>query len=138
MNIKRIALSTLVIWVFSSVWGMLTCGWLFTWVYQIPPTTIWKTPVQMMQTGNMAGMYAVGLLLALAFVLVYAILYKGLPYKGVKKGITYGLLAYLLSMGFITMPFYSIVAWQVVIYWIANFLASSIIMGALVGWVYKK
>jgi len=81
MNTKRILVATIAIWIVSVVFGFLTCGWLFNWVYQIPPN-IWKTTEQM--AGNMLWVTLIGLIPALLFSLVFAVLYNGIPGKGIK------------------------------------------------------
>ena len=137
MNTKRILLATFVIWVVSAVFGFLTCGWLFNWVYTLPPN-IWKTP-EVMAT-NLIWMNLLGILTAVIFVTLFAFLYKGIPGKGVKKGITYGFIVWLVGglSGMITMPFYMTIATTVVIYWIINALVISLINGAIVGVIYKE
>ena len=50
-----------------------------------------RTSAEIM-AGNLVWMNLIGLFTAAIFVLVFAILYKGIPRKGVKKGIIYGLL----------------------------------------------
>ncbi|MFC1732880.1 hypothetical protein ACFL6I_21465 [candidate division KSB1 bacterium] len=138
MNTKRLFLATLAIWLFGTVYAMLTCGWLFNWVYQIPPI-IWKTPAEMMTASNMIGSNLSGIVVSFVFVLAYAMLYKGLPEKGVKKGMIYGFIAWLIGplSGIITMPYYMTIASQVVGYWIINMIIIYLVMGALVGLIYK-
>ena len=84
MNIKRILISGVVIWIVGTVFGILTCGWLFNGVYTLPPK-IWKDPTMMMSAGNMIGAILTGLAIAIIFALVYALLYKGIPGKGPQK-----------------------------------------------------
>ena len=81
MNIKRIILAGVLVWSVSTVIRWLTCGWLFSWVYQIPPVEIWKTPEMIMAFGNTVGSLAVGLLAAVIFALVFGLLYRGIPKK---------------------------------------------------------
>lgn len=91
-----------------------------------------------MTTSAMLGSNAIGLLVSLAFVLVYAVLYKGIPGTGVKKGLMYGLLVWAVgSLGMASMPYYMTIAPAVVLYWILNFLAAHLIYGLLVGIIYK-
>ena len=140
MNYKRLLLATLVIWLFALLWTMVTCGWLFNWVYTIPPI-IWKAPEEMMTTANTLGSVLTGIINVFIFVLVYALLAKCLPIKKpVKRGLTFGLAVYLVGpfSGFIGMPFYMTISTVVVGYWILNMLASYLIMGALVGAIYKQ
>ncbi|MFC1655814.1 hypothetical protein ACFL3C_03020 [Patescibacteria group bacterium] len=134
MNVKRLILASIVIWVVSFAFIMLTCGWLFTWVYEIPPL-IWVSPEDM----NLGLSIASGLLTAFLFTLVYAIFYKGIPGKGVKKGMIYGILLWLVGplVGTLVMPVYMTIAWTVVIYWIIQMFILKLILGALVGAIYK-
>lgn len=139
MNVKKLVLSAVVMWVVNTVLIWLTCGWLFKWVYEIPPI-IWKTPEAMMATGNMAASLLVGFIVALLFALVYAVFYKGIPGKGVNKGLHYGFFIWLVSAlsGMATMPFYMTIATTVVIYWIVQALVLSLIKGAILGAIYKE
>ncbi len=139
MSAKRIIISGVVIWIVSSLFGWLTCGWLFKWVYTLPPN-IWKDPVIMMSAGNMIGMNVTGLIGALLFALVFAVLYKGIPGKGVAKGMMYGILVWLVGAltGIGSMPFYMTIATTVVVYWLINALVLSVINGAVVGAIYKE
>lgn len=137
MNYKRFILAGIAIWIFGVAWAFLTCGWLFNWVYQIPPI-IWKTPEEMMTTQSFLGSNAIGLLISLIFVLVYAVLYKGIPGTGVKKGLMYGLLVWAIgSLGMASLPYYMTIAPAVVLYWILNFLVAHLIHGLLVGAIYR-
>jgi hypothetical protein len=71
---------------------------------------------------------------------VYALLYKGIPGEGAKKGITYGILVWLVGAltGIASMAFYMTIATTVVVYWILQALVLSIINGAIVGVIYKE
>ncbi len=133
MNIKRILIAGIVVWLVEFVIGALTCGWLFNWVYKLPPN-IWKTSI------NMIGMNIVGIIRAMMFVLVFAIFYKGIPGKGAKKGIVYGLLIWLVGAlpGLAGMPFYMTIANTVVIYWLIQCLILSLLTGAIIGVIYKE
>ena len=70
MNFKKIILSGVIIWIVNAVFGFLTCGWLFNWVYKIPPN-IWVDPETMMSGANMLWANLVGLLSGLIFATVY-------------------------------------------------------------------
>ncbi|MCK5149399.1 hypothetical protein KAJ87_00545 [Candidatus Pacearchaeota archaeon] len=137
MKLKKILLSSIIIWIVSAVFGFITCGYLFNWVYQLPPN-IWKSAEIM--AGNLVWMNLIGLFTATIFVLVFAILYKGIPRKGMKKGIVYGFFVWLLIAvsGMITMPFYMTISPVVVAYWIIQALVLNIIIGAILGAIYKE
>ena len=139
MNAKRIVISGVVIWIVSSIFGFLTCGWLFNWVYQLPPN-IWRDPATIMSVGSLIGTNVIGIIHGLLFALVFAILYKGIPGKGVNKGMIYGVLVWIVGAlsGIATMPFYMTIATTVVIYWIIVNLVLGVINGAIVGALYKE
>jgi len=139
MNIKRLLLATLAIWLFGIAYLMLTCAGFFSWIYTIPPI-IWKAPADMMTAGNMIGSNLMGLTATFLFVLVYALLYKALSNKGFKKGLYYGFLVFLIGpfSGFASMPFYMTIANVYVIYAIISFFVKYLIMGAIVGAIYKR
>lgn len=89
---------------------------------------------------NMVFMYGLSLIGYFFFALVFAVLYKGIPGKGVKKGLMYGLLLWLVTafLGMSTMPFYMNIAPVLVIYWIAQALIMDLVGGAILGAIYKK
>ena len=138
MNKKKILISGIAIWIVSTVLGFMTCGWLFNWVYQLPPI-IWKNPATIMTTGSMIGTNIIGLVSAMIFASVYALLYKGIPGKGIKKGMNYGLIAWFLGAlsGLPSMPFYMTISTTVIVYWIVQALVMNLINGAIVGKIYK-
>jgi uncharacterized membrane protein YeaQ/YmgE (transglycosylase-associated protein family) len=140
MNAKRIVIAGVVVWIVSSIFFFLTCGWLFKWVYKLPPN-IWRDWSTMPASAlNLIGPHVIGIIRALLFVLVFAILYKGIPGKGVNKGMIYGVLVWIVGAlsGMASMPFYMTIATTVVIYWIIGALVLSVINGAIVGALYKE
>lgn len=139
MNIKRVLISGGIIWVVDTLFGWLTCGWLFNWVYTLPPN-IWKEPTVIMSAGNVIGANIVGIGKAIIFALVYALLYKGIPGERVKKGMIFGVIVWLVGAlsGIASMPFYMTIAVTVVVYWIVQALVINLIDGAIVGVIYKE
>lgn len=139
MNLKKIFTAGIVIWVVDIVFILLTCGWYFRWIYEIPPI-IWKAPEEMTTFTSIFWTYLLKLLVAVIFVLVFAALYKGLPGKGASKGLAYGFIIWLVCAfsGMIIMPFYMTIAPTVIVYWIMQALALNIINGLIVGSMYKN
>ncbi|MCF7917956.1 hypothetical protein K9L27_03090 [Candidatus Gracilibacteria bacterium] len=137
MKTKRVLLSAIVLSIFSFLYAGLTCGHFFKWVYEIEPI-IWIPEAEMM--ANMPAMFGITFLMALFFSLVYAILYKGIPGTGVRKGINYAFFMWLVGpfLGMAGMPLYMTISWTVVIYWVVSFLVSMLIQGALLGAIYKE
>ncbi|MBT3323965.1 hypothetical protein HN681_01110 [archaeon] len=138
-NYKKIIGASLLIWIVQSIIIMLTCGWLFSWVYEIDPI-IWKDMAAMFTLTNTIGMYSISLIGAFLFVIVFNILYKGIPKKGLEKGLVYGFLVWLIAplVGMASMPFYMTISWIVIIYWLIQALVLYIIKGAIVGYIFKK
>lgn len=138
MNVKKVILSTIIIWIVGAIFGWLTCGWLFNWVYQIPPI-IWQDPTALTTTGSMIGSNLIGIISALLFVLVYIVFYKAISGQGAVRGMQYGFFIWLVGTlsGMAVMPFYMTIATIVVVYWIIQALVLNLIMGAIVGAIYK-
>ena len=137
MNIKKLLIASVAIWIVGTAFGFLTCGWLFSWVYELPPN-IWQSHEAMME--NLTLMNLLGFFGYLAFAFVFAIFYKGIPGQGIKKGVTYGILIWLVGSlaGMFTMPLYMTISTTVVIYWIVQALALNLISGAIIGKIYKE
>ncbi len=91
MNVNRIIGASLLNWVLGFLFMMLTCGWLFTWVYELSPK-IWMSAEVMQSMSTMVAMALFGLFSALLFSAVFALLYKGIPKSGANKGLVYGFL----------------------------------------------
>lgn len=116
MNIKKIILAVVAVAVFNIIVGMLTCGGVFSWVYKLEPTNVWK-PMQSISLPLMiAGIFIIDAL----FVWVYALINKGIPGQNrLVKGLLYGLLVFLVGLvpGMISTYLYMTVAKTVIVYW---------------------
>ncbi len=96
MNLARTLLAAVAVTVFGSVWGYVTCGWLFNWVYMLPPVSIWRAPVEM--TPLFWVIHYLGcFILSLIFVIVLKWIARGLPGTWLVKGLAYGFIAWLLG-----------------------------------------
>jgi len=138
MNKTRLLLLTLLVFVIHTVVVMLTCGWLFSWVYALPPVEIWVPMETMTSPQTMMYLNLLALVIAFFFVFVYAIIYKGIPGKTWTRGLMYGLLLWLASsIGMASMIFLMNISPFVVIYWMAQGLLISLLSGLFVGGLYK-
>lgn len=139
MNVKGVVIAGVVVWIVNLIFGFLTCGWLFNWVYELPPN-IWQDPETIMSAGNFIGSNVIGIVSGILFALVFAVIYKGIPGKGINKGMIYGVLMWFVGAlsGISIMPFYMTIATGVVIYWILQQLVLGVINGAIVGAIYKE
>ncbi|MFC1751776.1 hypothetical protein ACFL96_00070 [Thermoproteota archaeon] len=138
MNLKRVIITGIAVWFLGSIGAFITCGGLFNWVYQLPPN-IWRTNAEIMTSSTMIWTNVIGIIIALLFAFVFAVVYKGVPGKGLKKGITYGLLVWLVGpiAGIPTMPFYMTISNTVIIYWLIQSFVFHLIYGAAAGLLYK-
>ncbi|MBD3244553.1 MAG: hypothetical protein GF335_01015 [Candidatus Moranbacteria bacterium] len=139
MKIKKILVPSILIWLSKTVILWLTCGWLFSWVYEIPPN-IWIEPEIMMNTSNMIYSNLFSFIGTVIFTMVFIRIYNGIPGKGIKKGINYGILVWLVGAfsAMITMPFYMTIASTVIIYWIIQAFVINVIGGYILGALIKK
>jgi len=137
MNIKKIILATIVVAVFNFLVGMATCGSTFSWVYKLEPTNVWKPFESISPILMMGGMLFVDAL----FVIIYALINKGIPGKNkFVKGLVYGLLVVLVGLvpGMISTYTYMTVATTVVIYWTIWGLIVSPLKGLITAAIYGE
>lgn len=96
MKAIRVLLAAVAVTVFGSVWGFVTCGWLFNWVYLLPPVTVWRPPMDMTATFWTIN-YAGYLILSIIFVAVLVWIRNGLPGGRLVKGLTFGFIVWLVG-----------------------------------------
>ncbi|MFH1541061.1 MAG: hypothetical protein ABID79_04315 [Elusimicrobiota bacterium] len=134
MKIGKVVLAGTVVGILNSIWGWLTCGWLFNWVYLLEPIFIWKQPNEM----PFALMGVTGIVFAILLALVYMIIYKGLPGKGIVKGLWFGLFVWLVGglPGVFSLGMCTVMAWGVIIYWIIGGLVVCLWQGLVIAAIY--
>ena len=127
---------SIIIGILKFIWGWLTCGWAFNWVYNIEPINIWKSAEEM----PFVLMGITNFIFAFLLVLVYSLIYKGLPGKGVAKGLWFGLFVWLVGAlpGNFALGMVTTMATQVIIYWIVSFLIASLWQGLIIAVMYGK
>jgi len=136
MNTKKAVIAGVLAAVVSFIFSWLTCGWLFNWVYALPPIEVWK-PIT---STNMAFSALTTLFFGIVLALVYALLYKGLPIKGLKKGLLYGFIVWLVGTlpGMASTYSFTVIAPGVVIYWTLIGLVHYLLLGLVIAAIYKK
>lgn len=137
MKISKVLLATIVVCVFNFIVGAITCGGYFSWVYKLEPTNVWN-PI----TKNSFGFMLLELVVVnLLFVVVYALIHKGVPGKNkYTKGLIYGLLVWLVGMipGMFATAIYMTVSKVVVIYWTILALIMSPLKGIITSTIYGE
>lgn len=137
MNIKKLILAIIAVVVFNFLVGMFTCGGVFSWVYKLEPTNVWRPMTSVSLPIMLAGMLLVDTL----FVWVYALINKGVPgHNRFVKGLLYGLLVVLVGLipGMIATYTYMTVATTVVIYWTIWGLIVSPLKGLITSAIYGE
>ncbi len=136
MKYWRIFIAGVVVAVFNVVVGMLTCGWLFSWVYEIEPTNIWRAidspPV---------AYYPLVLIMNIVLAFVYALLAKGIPGKNrLIKGLVFGLCVWAVGNlpAMLSIYLFMTIAAAVVIYWTVLGLVTLPLMGLIIAAIYGE
>ena len=137
MKIGKILIAALALSVFGMIFGALTCGWLFNWVYKLEPTNVWKPMAGPPGLAFQIG----GLLLNMVLAVVYALLRKGIPGKNkLAKGIVFGLCVWAVGMlpGMFSTYFFMTVATGAVIYWTILGLIELPLKGLIIAVIYGE
>ncbi|MHC4260408.1 MAG: hypothetical protein ACYSTF_08390 [Planctomycetota bacterium] len=133
----RVLIAAVVVTIFDTVVGGVTCGWLFKWVYELEPTNVWKS----MGDAPSVTFYIGALVLNILFVLVYAMLAKGIPGKNrLLKGLLYGLCVWVVGIlpGMFATYSFMTVATMVVIYWAISALIFTPLKGLIIAVIYGE
>ena len=137
MKIGKILIAGLAVSVFSAIFAGATCGYLFSWVYKLEPTNIWKP----MQAAPGIKFHLVELILNIILAMVYALFYKGLAGKNkFTKGIVFGLCVWAVGMlpGIFSTYSFMTVATGVIIYWTLLGLIEAPIKGIIISVIYGE
>ena len=137
MNTKRLILAGLAVAAFCIAFGVVTCGWLFKWVYALPPTAIWRN-FEGLPLGYW-GLVDLGtFLISLIYVIVYAkvgcVFGKSKAVRGLQFGFCLWFVAMIPGM-FYTYAFMNIAA-GVVVYSLARGLVELLIAGLIIAYIY--
>ena len=137
MKIGKILIAGVVVTIFGTILGMLTCGSMFNWVYKLEPTDVWKP----MEGPPAAAFYIGALILNTILAFVYALLNKGIPGRNkYVKGLVFGFCVWavgILPGMFVTYSFMT-VATTVVIYWTLLGLLETPLEGMIIAGIYGE
>lgn len=137
MNIKKLILAIIAVAIFNFLVGMATCCSTFSWVYKLEPTNVWRPEETVSIPFSIIGMLIVDAL----FVIVYALINKGIPGANrFVKGLIYGLLVVLVGLvpGMVATYSYMTVATTVVVYWTIWGLIVSPLKGLITAAIYGE
>jgi hypothetical protein len=137
MNYKRIVFAGFANMIFASIVGAVTCGGVFSFVYELEPTDIFKNI-----GGSPNNWYLLALLVtSTIFAYVYALLSKGIPGKSkFAKGIVYGLCVWGVGTlpGMVSSYFFMVINPMLIAYWLVWALVVLPIQGIITAKIYEK
>lgn len=137
MKMGRILLAGVAVTIFSAIVGGVTCGCLFSWVYTLEPTNVWKP-----MNGGPGAMYMIGsFVLSVLLSFVYALINKGIPGGNrYAKGIVFGLCVWAVGMlpGMFATHAFMTVATTVVVYWTILGLIMTPLEGMIIAAIYGE
>ena len=137
MKIGRMLIAGIAVTIFNAIVGMVTCGGIFSWVYKLEPTNIWKP-----MAGGPGAMFMVGsLVLSIILSLVYALIQKGIPGGNkLAKGIVFGLCVWAVGMlpGMLVTYAFMTVANTVIVYWAILGLIKTPLEGIIISMIYGE
>lgn len=142
LNYKRILLAGLAIFFISFLIGGGSY-FLFGKVFQLEPTNIWKwTPAQgfNMSAAWWIILFVLNIVLAVIFAFVFALIEKGLPGKGVQKGLGFGIIVWIVGPipALVTMYLMMNIATGALAYFILQSLFEWLVYGSVISIIYKE
>lgn len=136
MKIGKIIIATIVISICNAIVGAVTCGGIFNWVYKLEPVNVWKP----MEAPGVT--YYIGaVLLSFLFVVVYALLRKGIPGKNkLVKGLIFGLCVWAVGIlpGMFATYIFMTVAPTVILYLAIMGLVQDPLKGLITAAIYGE
>jgi hypothetical protein len=142
MNYRKITAASFVIAVAGIVVPLCSMN-LFSWLFELPPTEIWKwTPMMPLSSFSIEWwiiLFLGNFLLAFSVVFLYALFYRSIPGTGIRKGLMMGLLLYPLGILFPAFNLYELTTLNmtVLLYLLLEGFAEFLFYGAIAGLIYK-
>jgi len=115
---------------------------IFSGVFDLEPRAIWKwTPSQGfdMSAEWWIILLLLNIILAVVFAFIYALIEKGLPGKGIQKGLGFGMIVWIVGPipALVTMYLMMNIATGALIYFTLQSLFEWLIYGAVISLIYK-
>lgn len=142
LNLKKVLHAGLAIFFISFLVG--GGGYfLFGWVFNLEPSAIWKwTPDQGfdMPLDWWLILFLLNIILAIAFAFIYALIEKGLPGKGIQKGLGFGIIVWIVGPipALVTMYLMINIATGTLVYFVLQSLFEWLIYGIVLSLIYKE
>lgn len=115
---------------------------LFGWVFDLKPNTIWKwTPAQGfdMPAEWWIVLFLLNIILAIAFAFIYALFEKELPGKGIQKGLSFGVIVWIVGPipALATMYLMMNIAVGALVYFTLQSLFEWLVYGMVISLMYR-
>lgn len=141
MNIKKILLAGVAINFASFVVGGGSY-FLFGWIFTLEPANIWKwTPAMGLNISvSWPVLLFLNIVFAVVFAWVFAALYGGIPGSGIRKGLMFGLFAWLIGVlpAITTLYLMTYIAPLALVYFTFQGLFEWLAYGAIIAAIYKE
>jgi uncharacterized membrane protein YagU involved in acid resistance len=141
INLKRVLLAGIAINFISFLVGGGSYL-IFGWVFKLEPTSVWKwTPAMGLNIPvSWLSLFLMNIVLAIVFAWVFAVLYKGIPGEGVRKGLMFGLFAWLIGVvpSMVTLYLMTHIAPVALLYFTAQGLFEWLVYGTVISAIYKE
>ena len=134
---KKLLFIGLPLGVLTTLVGWLTCGNLFSWVYEINPSFIWKTAEEI----SVPHIWGFTILLSILLVFVFGTVKNSLIQKcRILRGLHFGLLIWIVGSlaGGVAQYLYVITAHEVILYQLAWGLVVGGLQGVFISVFYDK
>ncbi len=135
MKIGKILIAGFAVTIFNVIVGMVTCGGIFSWVYKLQPTNVWRST----DGGPGISFIVRSFVLNVILSLVYVLIQKGLPVEGkLKKGMVFGVCVWAVGLlpGMLATQTFMTVASTVVVYWTLLGLVQKPLEGMIIAAIY--
>lgn len=142
MNITKVLFAGLAIFLISFLIGGGSY-FLFGRVFELEPISIWKwTPAQgfNMPVQWWILLLLLNIVLAVIFAFVFALIQKGLPGKGIQKGLWFGIMVWIVGPipSLITIYLMMNIAAGALIYFTLQSLSEWLVYGTIISLIYKE
>lgn len=115
---------------------------LFKGVFDLEPTSVWKwTPAMGLNIPvSWWVLLLMNIILAIVFAWVFAVLYKGIPGKGIRKGLIFGILAWLIGVvpPMTTLYLMTRIATGALLYFTFQGLFEWLVYGLVISLIYRE
>lgn len=116
---------------------------LFGWVFKLDPVFIWRwTPdkIAEMSGGWWAYLIFGNTVLAVIVGIVYAVLYDGIPGRGINKGLAFGLAVWLIGVlpAIFTLNVLTVINGWAILYFTSQALVEHLVYGIIIALIYGE